>query len=59
MEDEAGFDLYDGADGHEREAVQPPMELSDDVLALLASFDVDPVRGAGTSAVSHSRTCTV
>lgn len=45
VEHEAGFELYDEADGHEREAVQPPMELSDEVLTLLKSFDVDPVRG--------------
>lgn len=40
-----GFKLYDEAAADEREALAPPMELSDDVLAMLSSFDVDPVRG--------------
>lgn len=40
-----GFELYDEVAADEREAIVPPMELSTDVLAMLATFDVDPIRG--------------
>lgn len=43
-EDEQVFSLYGSGEG-EREPSVPPMELSKCVLALLDSFDVDPVRG--------------
>lgn len=46
VESGEGFLLYDGAD---IEPPIPPMELCDDVLSMLASFDVDPVRGEPTA----------
>lgn len=41
-DDQQIFSLYEGVDA---EPHAPPMELSGGVLALLESFDVDPVRG--------------
>ena len=43
-EDEPVFSLYGGSDS-DAEPSAPPMKLSTSVLALLDSFDVDPVRG--------------
>lgn len=50
-EDEQVFSLYGSVDA---EPHAPPMDLSRSVLALLESFDVDPVRGesCGESAPS-------
>lgn len=47
-EDEQVFSLYGRGDGDssvDAEPLAPPIELSGSVLALLDSFDVDPVRG--------------
>ncbi|CAB1097061.1 unnamed protein product [Ectocarpus sp. CCAP 1310/34] len=47
-EDEQVFSLYGRSDGDsnvDAERLAPPIELSGNVLALLDSFDVDPVRG--------------
>lgn len=41
-DDQQVFSLYESVDA---EPHAPPMELSRSVLALLESFDVDPVRG--------------
>ena len=43
-EDEPAFSLYGGGVS-DAEPSAPSMELSTSVLALLESFDVDPVRG--------------
>lgn len=45
-EDEQVFSLYESVDA---EPHAPPMELSRSVLALLESFDVNPVRGESWS----------
>lgn len=45
-DDEQVFSLFESVDA---EPHDPPMELSRSVLALLESFDVDPVRGESCS----------
>lgn len=53
-DDEQAFSLFESA-GAEPHA--PPMELSRSVLALLESFDVDPVRGESFLRVESYRMC--